>query len=89
MNSFKLNSFQRIITKNFATKARIQFLGKRSLLTNKNENQNQNEINYDNSFTINKYRLDISEEECEIVNNGGPINIRDWTKIKLKPKNKK
>ena len=104
MNNIKLTSFQRIITKNFATKAHIKFLGKRSLLVNNNipnndhkpivtndnkPNNASNEINSDNFFTINKYRIDISEEESEIINNGGPTIIRDWTKIKLKPKNKK
>jgi hypothetical protein len=104
MNNIKLTSFQRIITKNFATKAKIKFLGKRSLLTETNNLNNQSNKNFSsdiisnnvveptitsNSFTINRYRIDISEEESEIINNGGPTNIRDWTKITLKPKNKK
>ena len=91
MNNLKLTSFQRIISKNFGTKAHIKFLGKRSLLATDNNlnNEESNEINTDNYFTINKYRIDISEEESEIINNGGDIKIRDWTKIKLKSKNKK
>ena len=90
MNNTKLNSLQRIITKNFATKAKINFLGKRSLLVNNKIVDNQtNDFKSENYFTINKYRIDITSEESEIINNGGPLNIRDWTKIKLKPRNKK
>jgi hypothetical protein len=105
MNNLKLSSFQKIFCQNFATKAKIKFLGKRSLLNNNNHNElnnnnnnsnnlnNQNnksfsnDINNQNYFSINKYRINISEEESDIINNGGPIKIRDWTKIKLKPKN--
>lgn len=104
-------NLQKIISKNFsyATKAKIKFLGKRSLLpqdqshnshTTK-ETQN-NKINNTNtqqelkssknplsSFTLNSFRLKISNEEIEIINNGGPFNLPDWNKIKLKPKVKK
>jgi len=101
-------SLQKIIYKNFAnaTKAKIKFLGKRSLLPhdfhqNNSHSSNSNSQlnkpqeskpipnNYFNTFTLNSYRTVISNEEIETINNGGPLNLHDWNKIKLKPKVKK
>lgn len=97
-------NFQNIIFKNYSSvaKAKIQFLGKRSLLpkdfhketTNikvqpttkieENKTNNNSIIN----FSLNKNRTKISNEESEIINNGGPLVFPDWNKIKLKPKMK-
>lgn len=104
-------NFQKYISKNFsaATKAKIKFLGKRSLLpqefnhssqsseetsTNNNNTKKQQEIksSFNNplsSFTLNSYRVKLSNEEIEVINNGGPLNLPDWNKIKIKPKVKK
>jgi len=100
-------NLQNIISKNFstATKTKIKFIGKRSVLPqdyNHNANSikethNQNNNSYkqnetkqaqnpSSSFTLNSYRLKISNEEIEVINNGGPLNLPDWNKIKLKPK---
>lgn len=98
-----------VISKNFsaATKAKIKFIGKRSLLpkdhNHNSHSQKETEINNSHkqndqlksnnnplsSFTLNSYRLKISNEELEVINNGGPLNFPDWNKIKLKPKAKK
>lgn len=105
------NNLQKLILKNFsaATKAKIKFLGKRSLLAhdfnhnshtaketlNKNSSSNKQQEtrsslnNPLSSFTLNSYRIKLSNEEIEVINNGGPLNLPDWNKIKLKPKVKK
>lgn len=93
-----------LISRKFSTKAKIKFIGKRSLIDNKGTQnhfsdsirksspQASSQILKNNiplsSFTLNSYRLQMSKEEIEIVNNGGPLNFSDWTKIKLKPKQK-
>lgn len=104
-------NLQNLISKNFsaATKAKIKFLGKRSLLpqdnnhnshtvkqtsSNNNSNNKPQETmsrlyNPLSSFTLNSYRISLSNEEIEVINNGGPLNLPDWNKIKLKPKVKK
>ena len=103
-------NLQKIILRNFsgATKAKIKFLGKRSLLpqdhshnllsTKETENHNINTNiqkesksfkNSLSSFTLNSYRIKVSDEETDIINNGGSWNLPDWNKIKLKPKIKK
>lgn len=97
-------NIKNLISKNFSTKAKIKFIGKRSLFDNKHNEKNEtsslrkstspasnqtSKIHIPlSSFTLNSYRLQMSKEEMEIVNNGGPINFPDWAKIKLKPKNK-
>ena len=48
MNNLKLTSFQKILSQNFATKAKIKFLGKRSLLVNNNNLNNQSNKSYSN-----------------------------------------
>ena len=103
-----MNFLTKIFQRNFSTvtKAKIKFLGKRSLLNRNPETHLENNIhNVDKNFNIlennnskkvkiqqniilNSYRLKVTNEEMEIVNNGGPLNVADWTKIKLKPKNK-
>lgn len=104
-------NLQKLISKNFsaATKAKIKFLGKRSLLpqdyiqnshtvketsSNNNSNNKHQETksslyNPLSNFTLNSYRVSLSNEEIEVINNGGPLNLPDWNKIKLKPKVKK
>jgi hypothetical protein len=89
MNNIKISNFQKIFSFNFASKAKIKFIGKRSLLiNNKNTHKTNDSNNYLNnqthfSFTAKRYTPSISEEECEIINNGGPLFIADWKKIKL------
>lgn len=105
------NNLQKLISRNFsaATKAKIKFLGKRSLLiqdhphisqssnqtsnnnnsTNKNQQTRSSLNNPLSSFTLNNYRVNLSNEEIEVINNGGPLNLPDWNKIHLKPKVKK
>ncbi len=100
-------NFQKIISKNFsaATKAKIKFIGKRSLLPQEQQSHNsfstKETLNHNlntnkqqeskpsqnllSSFTLNSYRIKLSNEEMEIINNGGPLNMPDWNKIKLKP----
>jgi hypothetical protein len=82
-----------------SNKAKIQFIGKRSSRdTSKHilNNQKNEEvakiiikpvINLKISPTSSHiFRPSISKEEIEEINNGGVLNIKDWTKIKIKKK---
>lgn len=39
-----------------------------------------------NPLSTHNMRARISQEEIEYINNGGPLNYKDWNKIKIKSK---
>ena len=41
------------------------------------------ELAYDTDHDVYARRITISEEECDMINNGGPESVPDWTKITL------
>ena len=95
MNKFIAKAFSNIVPHQ---KAKIKFIGKRSLFEHANKhlvNQHVAEIKKEEVVKIkpnmsmssfNKYRPVITQEEMDIINNGGVLNIKDWNKIKLKKK---
>lgn len=95
MNKFIFKAFSNVAPHQ---KAKIRFIGKRSLFENANKhllNQHVAEIKKEeivkikhniSSSSFNIYRPVITKEEMEVINNGGVLNIKDWNKIKLKKK---
>ena len=82
---------------------RIKFLGKRSLL-NHHKNNTVESFSHEYSShhmteqikkslavcpnSLSKLRPKVSQEEIDIINNGGLVNYKDWSKIKVKSKSK-
>jgi hypothetical protein len=87
-----MNKLFALTHKSFTNKAKIQFLGKRSLLPNQKHKQHS-PIHHAMSEHKSQppkfsfiYRTPFSPEEIETINIGGPSKFTDWNKIKLKQK---
>jgi hypothetical protein len=90
MNSTLL--LRNLLKKNFGKKAKIHFVGKRSILPGENFNKpttvKEAKTQPESTTPINIRRVQLSKEEIEIVNNGGDLNIKDWRNIKYVKKSK-
>jgi hypothetical protein len=79
--------FYKKIIRGFKHKPRIIFLGKRSVLLNKMKIVEHNRaIQQTKDYYSFIYRPKFTVEEIDHINLGGPDNVQDWTKIKLKSK---
>jgi hypothetical protein len=97
-----MNTLFKFSSKNFsaAVKARIQFLGKRSLIQEDHKHRQHVAHHITSGLTqqntmvnkkedikfIPKPRIAVSSDEIETINNGGTSKLVDWNRIKLKTK---
>ncbi len=94
--SFNVRNFSQMT---HSHKPKIQFIGKRSLIHPDKHlihhmdtptpivKEEKRAVSTGPSTLVNlNFRLKLSQEEIEVINNGGPLNFKDWSKVKLKKK---